>query len=63
MISKGDNHYYYSVYRVDLNDVETYTPFQDYGFDIAFGIGEELDPSYGEFKVQQVKVTNDKSQF
>ena len=39
-----------------VRDLETAGSFhpQDYGFDIAFGIGQPLDPSFGYYKVQEI---------
>ena len=38
----------------DLNQEPLYRP-QDYGFDIAFGIGAPLDPKYGYYTAYEVK--------
>ena len=34
-------------------------PVKDYGFELAFNIGGELDPTYGSFKVYVVKQVAD----
>lgn len=37
---------------VDLNNKHEIEPYVEYGFDIAFGVGESLDPSLGYFTVR-----------
>jgi hypothetical protein len=51
LVTREDTHLYYNKFRVDLKDANEFEPHKEFGFDIAFGLGEPLNPTIGSFNV------------